>query len=85
MKEVWKFELFTTIKLQMPKKATILCVKDIEGVPCIYAEIDTENKYNTEERIIGVFDTGDSLPIEKNYIGTLRLDWRVVHFYEIYN
>jgi hypothetical protein len=88
VRTVYKYPIFMTdlFYLMMPKDAKILTVQDQNGVPCIWAEVDTSNpEVSREFRLVG---TGH--PIQPTvgkrllYIGTFQQfnGTLVFHLYE---
>ncbi len=73
---IWKYEIpiKDCFEIEMQRGARILCVQVKEGVPCIWASVDTkEEKWSRKFRICG---TGNPYPKSNNdffYIGTFQM------------
>jgi hypothetical protein len=92
MKTIFKYETLVNDKftISMPKHAKILSVQESlsNGVPCIWAMVDTENE--KEERTFELFGTGSEILDRcslRNYIGTYQLNNGsfVGHLFELRN
>ena len=83
MKQIWKFPLETTDsqKIEMPVDAEILTVQLQNGVPCIWAIVNTDAPTN-EYREILIFGTGHDVENQSEYIGTYQLGCLVFHAFE---
>ena len=73
-------------QIEMPQGAKILCIQVQNGVPCIWALVDTGSFLT--KRTFEIFGTGQAIPddvIKRNYIGTFQLDNGdlVFHCFEI--
>jgi hypothetical protein len=85
MKSIWKFPLEITDRqvVRVPRRAVILSVQTQNGVPCIWALVDTEEE--TEERTFFVYGTGHECFSEAfRFIGTfqVRQETLVFHLFE---
>lgn len=86
MNTIWKYELKVTDlqKIKMPITSKILTIQMQLGVPCLWAEVNTEEVLE-EHRTIEMFGTGHEIPDHnRTYIGTIqqangKLIW---HIYE---
>lgn len=58
-------------EIEMPRGATVLCVQTQNGVPCLWAEVDTYEP--TVQRRIDVYETGHEVPFSSRYVGTFQL------------
>lgn len=88
-KSVWKFPIAVEDVqcLMTPLGAKILCVQTQNGMPCLWAEVDTEAPVNDMRTIVTV-GTGHVMEFkafEGVYIGTYQLQngALVFHVYEI--
>ena len=87
MKRIFKYPLKITDlqKISMPKDSTLLTVQVQNGIPCLWALVDTDKE--TEERFIGIIGTGNLVPKGiLRYIGTfqgLENNWFVGHVFEV--
>jgi hypothetical protein len=85
MKTIHKFPLdvIDDQPFEMPIGAKVLCVQVQNGLPCIWAEVNTE--VPKENRWFSVYGTGAELAaFDHTYIGTFQLrDGQLVfHVYE---
>lgn len=92
MKRVYKYpiEICEEVKVMMPKGARVLSVQVQNGMPCLWAAVDS-NEMDLEERLFHIVGTG--LPIQHDveddsvdgFIGTIQLlDGRIViHVFEM--
>jgi len=75
MKSIYKYRIPITdrFSLRLPKDATILSFQTQNGVPVVWAIIDTLEEI-TEERNFRLLGTGRPIPedVELNYIGTTQ-------------
>lgn len=80
---IWKFELgFTDFQqIWMPSGAKILTVQIQNGIPCLWAMVDSIAEY--EWRNIGIVGTGNPINFKGEYIDTIQLDGFVWHVFEI--
>jgi hypothetical protein len=78
----YELELFTT-ELQMPKGAEILDIAFQGGNPVLWAIVDSDS-YETEERTIVAFQTGDEVIGLRRfvYLKTVCSEKGVYHFFE---
>lgn len=68
--------------LSMHSGAKILCLQMQNGVPCLWAQVDT-SKY-MENRDFKWYATGEPLPENPGeYIGTVQIQSFVYHLYEV--
>lgn len=86
MKSIFKYQLKTTDlqEIEMPELAEVLCVQVQNGIPCIWAKVETENAL--KKRAFFVVGTGNPLPDNpSNYIGTYQLydGGLVFHLFEL--
>jgi len=80
---VWKFPFVITgeFKLDMPEFAIVKYVACQGGVPCLWAEVNSENK--TVERTFYIVGTGHPFPNSYlKHIATFMQDVFVWHLYE---
>lgn len=84
MKAIYKYPLpVPTTVLEMPKRAKILHVHTQEGVPTLWALVDTE-AWATEMRTFIWIGTGRQFNVyDGEYIGTAHVDPFVWHVYEV--
>jgi len=74
MKSIYKYRIPSTrCSMRLPKDATILSFQTQNGVPVVWAIIDTLEEI-TEERNFRLLGTGRPIPedVELNYIGTTQ-------------
>lgn len=87
MKTIFKYQLETehlqTIKL--PKGAKVLTGADQRGTICIWAEVDTDNDPDPEERTFAIYGTGHPMKegVSHNFITTFFVGPFVWHLYEV--
>lgn len=87
MKAIWKFPLETTDfqVIRMPSDAEILAVQTQDGVPCIWAMVDTTDP--PESRIFRIYGTGHPVNADEElaYVGTCQLHGGslVFHIFEV--
>jgi hypothetical protein len=75
MKSIWKFPLRVEDEqeVMMPYGAEILCVQVQNGVPCLWAEVESTN--TAQARIIRTRGTGHPFVGKHGeYVGTYQLD-----------
>lgn len=84
MKTIYKYPLpGPTTVLEMPKRAKILHVHTQEGVPTLWALVDTES-YQTEKRTFIWIGTGLQFNLyDGEYIGTVHAAPFVWHIHEV--
>ena len=85
MKTIWKYEIQTTNvqTIDMPTGATILCVQIQDGVPCIWAMVESKHG-SLEMRTIVIYETGYQIDRpDLRYIGTYQDDIFVFHVFEM--
>jgi hypothetical protein len=84
MRTIWKYEIPIADKfvLQMPITAKILTTQIQNGLPVMWAVVNTEEKL--KERTFYLFGTGHRFPEEHNvrYINTFQIDSFVGHLFE---
>lgn len=83
MKTIYKYRLsgrYTTT-LELPKQAQILSVQSQEGVPTLWALVDTSKEL--EQRYFTVVGTGWEVEEEVCHIGTYMEGMFVWHVFEI--
>ena len=85
MKTVFKYKLQTTDsqQIEMPESSEVLCVQMQNGIPFIWAKVDTNNEL--KKRHFVIVGTGHPLPSNPlNYIGTYQLQYGglVFHLFE---
>lgn len=83
MKTIHKFPLKIASEqtIETPVDANPLCVQVQNGVPCLWAEVETRNpKFNKPIRMVG---TGHPVHLTEAdiYLGTIQLDGFVWHVY----
>lgn len=75
MKTIFKYPLTmsSTQTLQMPQKAKILSLQTQNGVPCLWALVETTNQ--KEPRTFQIIGTGEEITDigYKEYIGTFQM------------
>ena len=75
MKQIWKYELKTTDTqtLAIPEGYKILCIQKQYSDPCIWVEVEPDNKKTSV--IIDIFGTGHVMSdLKREYIGTYQLN-----------
>lgn len=84
---IWKFPIENTdnIELEMPRGSKILSLKTQQGVPFIWAAVDTNNEIET--RKFRIFGTGHEIPQGTHnleYVDTYLImgDTLVFHLFE---
>ncbi|WP_185246652.1 hypothetical protein [Chryseobacterium bernardetii] len=87
MKIIYKYQLKTTDQqtITMPVGSTIISLQIQNGIPCIWAEVDTLQ--NVGDRTFVTFGTGHPLPENPLvYVGTYQLEEGnlIFHVYEMY-
>ena len=87
MKTIHKYALIATgvQVITMPNNSEILTVQTQNGVPCIWALVDTDN--SPEERVFYIFGTGQEVGdaiLNMIYIGTFQMEnsGLVFHLFE---
>jgi len=85
MKVIHKFPLKLTDsqQIKMPERAEILSVQMQGGVPCIWAQVDTD--YDLETRLFYIYGTGhrmDDFAVMK-FIGTVQEGQFVWHVFQV--
>jgi hypothetical protein len=89
MRSIFKYPIqITDVQtLSMPEAAEILTVQIQDGVPCLWAIVDTQ--VVNQERVIEVFGTGrplhQDMGISRVYIGTVQERPFVWHVFERIN
>ena len=86
-KSIWKFQLevLDMQEVQMPKGAKILTAQAQGDIPCLWAEVDAEEKV-MEIRTIEIIGTGHTVEdANRQYIGTVQLYLGafIWHIYEL--
>lgn len=83
MKTIWKFELTLHGAIEMPDGANILTVQEQRGVPCIWAEVDTNAPM--VKRHFDIYGTGHEMKVdmgvERKYIGTFQIQGGALVFH----
>ena len=81
-RQIWKFPIGSTEPMvSMPRGAEILTVQVQNGVPTIWALVDTDAP--KAKRLIHIFGTGWDIPKKiHRYIGTWQHDALVWHLFE---
>lgn len=85
MKTIYKYTIKLTERqnVTMPVTADIICAQVQDGKICLWATVDTESEF--EERLIGIFGTGNALPqLSMRHIDTVQIAPFVWHIFEIY-
>lgn len=85
MKTIYKFpfEVEDVIRIDMPEDAKILSLQMQNGVPCLWAEVQTANPFVT--RTFQLFGTGHRVPEKLGpFVGTFQTHGGslVFHLYE---
>ncbi len=86
MKTIHKFTLEVTDNqfVKMPKGAKVLAVQMQNDIPCIWAEVNTDNEIVS--RCFEIFGTGnpihEDMGVQREYIGTFQQRTFVWHLYE---
>lgn len=85
MREVWKFKVpfYHTSSINVPLGAKPLAVQMQDARPVIWMEVKTDLMPSTENRYFTWYGTGNPLPENGEYIGTLQDGWLVWHLYEM--
>ena len=84
---IWKYPLeFEDVQtIQMPIGAEILTVQIQDGKPCLWAEVDADDKVSAEPRFIQIFGTGQynmGMSWDRKYIATFQIMKLVYHVFE---
>jgi hypothetical protein len=81
---IWKYTLDVVDKqtITMQAGAKILSVANQDGILCMWAIVDPQQK--TTKRTFEVIATGGPMPDEgtREFLGTLQIDWLVLHVFE---
>lgn len=77
-KQIWKYRVGTQ---QVPTGSTPLTAQYQDGVLCVWVEVDPANAF--EEVSYLVAGTGQAIPREWQYIGTVQQGELVWHVYEV--
>lgn len=92
MKTIWKFPLtLNAIQvIDMPHEAVILSIQEQNGLPTIWAEVNTQNSHvDRYFRMVGTgkFDDKMQQDMGRKYIGTVQISERglplVLHIFEV--
>lgn len=85
MKTIYKYKLNVIDKqiIKTPQYGIILSVQEQDDQLCLWVQVDTEAP--EVERIIRVIGTGNHLPDNLCYIGTVQQKPYVWHIYEDFN
>lgn len=87
MIKIYKYplELKDLNEIDMPEQAEILSVQIQNGIPCLWAKVNTD--YPEEKRAIRIIGTGNSInPCEPLvFITTYQFEGLVFHVFEIPN
>jgi hypothetical protein len=81
---IWKYRLGFVLadqRLRMRAGSEILHVAIQDHAPCIWAHADAAPG-EEEERTFRLVPTGEPIPAEWSYIGTVHIDWTVWHIHE---
>jgi hypothetical protein len=86
-KTIWKYPLTVTDyqTIEIPINAKLLCVHTQFDIPCLWAEVDSDNRKIKE--VIRMFETGQSIDDDVlkdcTYLGTflIKEDQLVFHVY----
>ena len=72
-KSIWKFPLVVTDEqiVPLPIGAEVLSVQVQNGVPCLWAKVDTDAV--KEGRVVQIFGTGHDASDAGDYISTFQL------------
>ena len=80
--EIWKYELAlgpdSVFDVKMPKGAQVLCVQNQGGDIFLWAKVDPEGE--RERRKFAIYGTGNPVPANGTYIGTVQqgpFEWHV--------
>lgn len=83
MKKIWKYaSKEREFKLDLPASAVIRLFDMQYSRFCIWAEFDTI-KLGTEARSFKIFETGDEIPDNAEYIQSFQHDGYVWHLHEM--
>lgn len=82
MKTVWKYRLLFRKRqeIRMPAGARVLDVQVQSQVPCLWAEVETDNAET--RRIFELVRTGQPVPVG-GHVATFQSDGDVWHVYEV--
>ena len=85
MRLIYKYQLrgAGSGPIQMPKGAEVLCAREQQNMPCVWAVVDPHAE--TEQRLFLAAETGKiSIPEDSRYLGTCLLDGGayVLHIFE---
>lgn len=70
MRAVWKFDLEDGPVLRLPVGATVLTAQSQAGRLCLWAVVDPEAA--REDRKVHVIGTGQPVPEDVQYVGTVQ-------------
>lgn len=79
----YQFDIADSVKIKMPLNAEILSVQVQNGIPTLWARVDTDNSIAIHTLLI--FGTGHEIPIpftEAIHIGTIQLNGFVWHIFK---
>lgn len=81
MKQVWKFQLNNGFcnEFHIPEGSKPLCAQIQGGIPCVWLEVDPRKR--NELRSVYVVGTGQAIPRDSEYIGTIQQPPLVWHIY----
>ncbi len=81
MKTIWKFplDLKEHQTVAMPSGARVLSVQMQQGTPTIWAVVNPSSEHTF--RHVFVVGTGQYVPEDKTYIGTVQMEAYVWHVY----
>lgn len=74
MKTIWKYPLkmIDVQEIEMPEGARILCVQVQHGIPCLWAQVESDHK--NEKRKIAIAGSGYPAPEPRDdYVGTFQI------------
>jgi hypothetical protein len=88
--KIWKYQIGThvvtdsTIEVEMPKGAKILHAQTQREIPCVWALVDPDA--NLETRYFYIVGTGDDMPSDGRYVGTVSQQDGVYiwHIFEVW-
>ena len=73
MKTIWKYELYPTTRLELPKESKLLKIDIQYDKPCLWFLLDPSNE--KEYRMFVTYGTGHDVPDEPGqYVGTFFMN-----------
>ena len=87
---IWKYplEIQDVQTIRMSIGAEILTVQNQDGKPCLWAEVDADDKVSAEPRYIEVYETGQAMigmSLDRKYIATIQIGQTVYHVFNMFH